>query len=142
MPGTLKIKKIDSEAVVPQAAYEHDAGLDLYSVEPVRLEAGERKAVRTGIALEIPAGFAGLIWDKSSVSMKHGLKTLGGVVDAGYRGEIQVGLVNFSDKAYEIGKGDKIAQLLVQKIEHLQVVEVDELSDTERSERGFGSSGK
>lgn len=142
MNEKLKIKKLDPDAKVPTYQYEHDAGLDLYAIEDHTLEPGKRTRVRTGIAMEIPLGYVGLVWDKSGISMNHGIKTLGGVIDAGYRGELQIGLVNHSDETYEIKKGDKITQLLIQKVEHPEIEEVRDLSDTERAERGFGSSGK
>jgi dUTP pyrophosphatase len=127
---TLNIKKLHPSATIPSRAYVHDAGLDLYASENTTLKPGERKTVRTGIAIEIPEGCVGLIWDKSGVGIHGGLKTLGGVVDAGYRGEILVGMVNLSQE-----------ELLIQKIEHLEIKEVSELSNTAREERGFGSTG-
>lgn len=142
MENILKIKRLEKEARLPCYAYRHDAGLDIFSIESVSIAPRERKAVRTGIALEIPEGYVGLVWDKSGVSMKGGVKTIGGVIDAGYRGEIQIGLVNLSGETYHIKKGDKITQLLIQKVEQPKIEEVEELSDSDRAERGFGSSGK
>jgi dUTP pyrophosphatase len=138
---TLNIKKLHPSATIPSRAYVHDAGLDLYASEKTTLKPGERKTVRTGIAIEIPEGCVGLIWDKSGVGIHGGLKTLGGVVDAGYRGEILVGMVNLSQEEYSFEVGHKVAQLLIQKIEHLEIKEVSELSNTVREERGFGSTG-
>jgi dUTP pyrophosphatase len=123
----LKIKLLEKDATLPAYAYSGDAAVDLFAVEPKILNPGERVSVRTGIALEIPVGYAGLIWDKSSISMKYGLKTLGGVIDAGYRGEVKVGLVNLSTESYKIQKGDKVAQMILQKVEHMQIKEVDGL---------------
>lgn len=138
----LKIKKLKENAKVPAYAHPGDAGFDLFAVEEVVIPAGERVLVGTGIALEIPDGFAGLIWDKSGLATTHGLKTLGGVIDAGYRGEIKVGIINLSTEDYTISAGHKVAQLLVQKVERADIKEVVELSDAIRGEGGFGSTGK
>ncbi|HET8574694.1 MAG TPA: dUTP diphosphatase [Candidatus Paceibacterota bacterium] len=138
----VKIKRLELDAKIPNYAYEGDAGFDLFAMEPVVLSPGERKMIRTGIAMEIPHGFVGLIWDKGSVSMKYGLKTLGGVVDSGFRGEIKVGLVNLSGEDYKIEKHDKVAQMIVQEFEHAQIEEAEDLGKSERGEKGFGSSGK
>lgn len=139
---TLKIKRLNKDAKIPNYARYGDAGLDLYAVEDVMLAPNERAAVPTGIAMEIPDGYVGLIWDKSGLSIKHGLKTLGGVVDSGYRGEVLVGIVNLSDTEYIIQKGEKVAQMIIQKKEVIEVEEVKELSETARGEGGFGSTGK
>lgn len=138
---TVQIKKLCERAVLPTFAHEDDAGMDLYAVEDATLAPLARGQIKTGIAASIPRGHAGLIWDKSGLSHRHGLKTLGGVVDAGFRGEILVGVVNLSDEAYTVRAGDKIAQLLIQKVEHVRMAEVGELDDTQRGEGGFGSSG-
>lgn len=137
----LEVKKLMPEAKLPTRAHSDDAGLDLYSVEECVLASGGRRAVKTGIAVAIPAGYVGLIWDKSGLSAKAGLKTMGGVIDAAYRGEVQVIIVNLSDAPYEIQKGSKVAQLLIQKVALPEVCEVSELNDTLRGESGFGSTG-
>ena len=138
----LKIKKLTSDAVLPSYAHKGDAGLDMYSNETVVIKPGEAVKVKTGISLEIPDGFVGLVWDRSSLSTNHKIKTLGGVIDSGYRGESLVGLINLSDTSYTVEKGHKVAQMLIQKIEAVDVVESDELSDTHRGSGGFGSTGK
>lgn len=138
----LKVKRLDENAVLPNFAYPGDAGLDLFSIEDITLKPDERASVRTGIALEIPEGYVGLVWDKSGISINHGIKTLGGVIDSSYRGELHVGVINLSSTTYDIKPGNKIAQLLLQKIEHLQIQEVDDLGSSERSDKGFGSSGE
>lgn len=102
----------------------------------------ERFAVRTGISLEIPEGYVGLIWDKSGIAIKEGIKTLGGVIDAGYRGEILIGVINLGNKDYVFDVGHKVAQILIQKIENFEIIESQELSDTSRGQSGFGSTGK
>lgn len=141
----LKVKKLHPDAKILSYAHEGDAGMDLYVPERVELAAGERKSIPIGIAVEIPEGFVGLIWDKSGLSHKFGIKTFGGVIDAGYRGEICVGMMNLSTAPYVFEKGNKIAQLLIQPIEHPEVVEVatsEELTSTSRGQGGFGSTGK
>ena len=128
------------DAKLPDYHYAHDAGLDLYASEAISLAPGERASVPTGIMLAIPEGYVGLVWDKSGRSHKQGLKTLGGVVDSGYRGEIKVGIINLSKETQTLQKHDAIAQLLVQKIEQVTVVPVESLDETERGARGFGST--
>lgn len=137
----LKIKKT-GDTSFPTQAYKGDAALDLYVAEEVVLKPRERCGIRTGISVAIPEGYAGLIWDKSGLSIKCGLKTLGGVIDAGYRGEVIVGIVNLSDEEHTFHVGDKIAQMLIQKVEDVEIKEVTTLEESERGERGFGSSGK
>ena len=138
----IKIKKIHPEAIIPRYAYHSDAGSDLFTVESLELEPGERKSVPLGLAIEIPDGYVGLIWDKSGLSHKYGIKTFGGVIDAGYRGEIHIGVINLSDKFFSFEKGHKIGQLLIQKVEQVKFEEVDELTDSSRGAGGFGSTGK
>ena len=137
----LHIKKVRDDARVPTFAHSTDAGMDLYACEDSTILPGARAQVPTGIACAIPDGYVGLVWDKSGISHKGGLKTLGGVIDAGYRGEVLVGLVNVSDVSYTFKKGDKIAQMLIQKIEQPEIVVVEELDDTPRGVGGFGSTG-
>lgn len=138
----LKIKKVHPDAKIPTYAHHGDAGFDLYAIESVAVPVGARVLVGTGIAIEIPDGYVGLIWDKSGLAMNHGLKNLGGVIDAGYRGEIKAGVVNLSNEDYTITAGHKVAQMLIQKIEHADIKEVAELSDSTRGHGGFGSTGK
>lgn len=138
----LRIKKLHKDAKVPSYAHPGDAGLDLYAFEEVVIPVGGRVLVGTGIAMDVPLGFVGLIWDKSGLSTRHGLKTLGGVVDAGYRGEVKVGMINLGTEDYIVGVGHKIAQMLIQKVEQAEIVEVTELSETARGDGGFGSTGQ
>lgn len=138
----IKVKKVHPEAKLPTYAHHGDAGFDLYAIESVSIPVGARVLVSTGIAIEIPDGYVGLIWDKSGLSMVHGLKNLGGVVDAGYRGEIKAGMINLSNEDYTITAGHKVAQMLIQKVEHAEIKEVTELSDSTRGHGGFGSTGK
>jgi dUTP pyrophosphatase len=139
---SIKIKKLHEDAIVPNFAHDGDAGMDLYSTQTIVIHPGERVSVPTGIAIEMPLGFVSLIWDKSSLSHNQGLKTLGGVVDAGYRGEVFVGIINLGVADYTLKKGHKVAQFLVQKIERPIIEIVEELPDSHRGEGGFGSSGK
>ena len=138
----LNIKKLHSDAKTPSFAHSHDAGMDIFVFESVTLAAGERKNVPTGLAFEVPDGYVGLIWDKGGVSMKYGIKTLGGVLNSGYRGELFIGVINLSDSAYTFEKGHKIAQMLIQKIERPEIVEITELSETTRGDGKWGSTGK
>jgi len=138
----LKIKRLHSDAVVPKYAHEDDAGFDLFSVKDFTIKKGERAAVPTGIAMEIPEGCVGLIWDKSGLAIKHGIKTIAGVIDSMYRGEVLVGVINFGESDYTFLKGHKIAQMIIQKKEKVDFKEVKDLSETKRGDGGFGSTGK
>ena len=137
----LQIKKLTDTAVVPVFAHKADAGMDFCANEAVIIAPGERVVISTGIAMAIPEGYVGLIWDKSGVSTKRGLKTLAGVVDAGYRGEIKIGLYNIGSEVQEFAIGDKIAQMLIQKVEQPHIAIVASLDETSRGEGGFGSTG-
>jgi len=137
----IKIKKLHKDAKLPTHGHPGDAGMDFYTIEEVVFPSGERTRVRTGVAVEIPEGYVGLIWDKSSVSFNLGLKVLSGVIDAGYRGEIIMCLLNTSNKEVIIEKGHKIAQMIIQKFEHCDIAEADKLSETVRGEGREGSTG-
>ncbi len=137
----LKFKKLHPNAKIPSYAYAGDAGLDLYISEDLILKKDERRSIPLGIAIEIPDGYVGILFDKSGLSHKHGLKSYGGIIDAGYRGEIHVGMMNLSDADYEFKAGDKIIQILIMPVLKAEVVECEELSDTDRGEGAFGSSG-
>ena len=138
----LKVKKLHPEAILPKFALPGDAGVDLFAVEETTIEPGQPASLKTGISMEIPNGYVGLIWDKSGLSHKHHLKTVGGVVDSGFRGEIQIGLINLGKKCYIIEKGDKIAQMVIQKFERPKIVETVELSPSKRGDSIFGSTGR
>lgn len=138
----IKFKKLNENAIAPKYAHQFDAGMDLFCSEKILIEPNQRAQVATGIAMEIPEGFVGLIWDKSGLSHKGGLKTLGGVIDSQYRGEIKVGIINLSDETYHFEAGQKVAQMLIQKVEQVELIESNELSETVRGEGGFGSTGK
>jgi dUTP pyrophosphatase len=137
----LRVQKLTNTAKMPHFAHDTDAGMDMCADEEITIQAGERVQIKTGIAVAIPEGFVGLVWDKSGLSHRTGLKTLGGVIDAGYRGEILIGMVNLSDAPHTFSVGDKIAQMLIQKIEHPILEEVTTLDETTRGAGGFGSTG-
>lgn len=137
----IEIKRVSPEAVLPTRAHPDDAGMDLYGLEDVLLVPQEGKVVRTGIALALKTGFVGLVADRSSMA-KKGVKTAGGVIDAGYRGEIQIVLWNLSKNEIRLNRGERIAQLLIHPIATPAVREVTSLDETARGEKGFGSSGK
>lgn len=137
----LPVQKLHPDAKLPNFAHEHDAGMDLYALEETTIPAGTHAQVRTGIAAAIPPGYAGLIWDKSGLASKNGITVLGGVVDSGYTGELLILLHNISAVDHTFQQGDKITQMLIQKVEHPDIVEVQELQQTQRGEKGFGSSG-
>ena len=137
----IKIKKLNENATLPKYAKPGDAGMDFYSNEETTIQPNERKLISTGIAMAIPSGYVGLIWDKSGIATKHGIKTMAGVVDSGYRGEVKILVHNLSDNPHTIEKNTKVAQMLIQPIEQREVVEVTELDQTERGAGGFGSTG-
>jgi dUTP pyrophosphatase len=136
----LKVKSLSPDAKPPTRAHTGDAGLDLRSVQDVTLPPHEPVKIPTGIAMAIPQGFVGLICDRSSLGAK-GIRTLGGVVDAGYRGEVQVLLINLRNEPITLAKGDKVAQMLILPVSLCSVEEVTTLDDTSRSTGGFGSTG-
>ena len=138
----LKIKKLNQDAKLPSYAHKGDAGMDIFSCIDETLLPNERKTISTGISIEIPEGYVALIWDKSGLASKQGIKTMAGVCDANYRGEYKIVLLNTSSENFNIKKGDKIAQILIQPIENAEIEEVKELNETERNDGGFGSSGK
>ncbi|MBV9804181.1 MAG: dUTP diphosphatase [Solirubrobacterales bacterium] len=141
---TLPVTRLDDRARLPTRAYPGDAGLDLYALEGAVLEPGERASIRTGIAVEIAEGEAGLVLPRSGLASRHGIALVNapGLIDSGYRGEIRVLLLNTDrEAAFTIAGGDRIAQLVLVKIETPRVVEVQELAVSKRGAGGFGSSG-
>ncbi|NCN87217.1 dUTP diphosphatase [archaeon] len=136
----IKIKKLHPDAKIPTYANPGDAGMDIYSNEDLTIKPNHRALVKTGISLEFPKEYVALIWDKSGIA-KNGVTTLSGVGDSGYRGEYKVVLLNIGSKPYEIKKGQKIAQILIQPIIHPEIEEVKTLSKSKRGTGGFGSSG-
>ena len=142
----LNVKKLNEEAVLPTYGTEFSAGADLYACidENVTIEVGETKLIKTGLSMEIPEGYAGFIYARSGLASKRGLAPANkvGVVDADYRGEIMVALHNHSNTQQEIEPKERIAQLVIAPFLKVDFNLVDELSDTERSSGGFGSTGK
>lgn len=137
----LKIKRLDKSVQMPGFAYEHDAAFDLRASHSEIIKPGEKKIVKTGLQMAIPTGYVGLIWDRSGLAAKHSLHTLAGVIDAGYRGEVGVVMVNLGTEDCNIEKNMRIAQMLIQPVMHPQIHEVEDLEESERGEGGFGSSG-
>ncbi|MDE2292981.1 MAG: dUTP diphosphatase [Elusimicrobia bacterium] len=140
-PAAIEIQKLTAEAVLPTRAHPDDAGLDLYALGAVTLEPGKSAVVPTGIAMSIPPGYVGLVADRSSLARK-GVKTAGGVIDAGYRGEVGAVLWNISREPVTLGHGDRVAQILIVPIAVPAVKEVKALTDTKRGKKGFGSTGR
>jgi len=138
------VKRLDPSLPLPTYARDGDAGLDLSSAERVVIEPGARALVRTGLALAIPSGYAGFVLPRSGLALRQGITVLNapGLIDAGYRGEVMVLLVNHDRSgAVTVERGDRVAQLVVQRVERVELVEVDELPASERGGGGFGSTG-
>lgn len=138
----LPVQLLHGDAKPPYRATPASAGLDLHAAESVTIDPGCRVMVPTGLAVAIPYGHAGFIWPRSGLAVKHGIDTLAGVIDADYRGEIKVALINHGQADIEIEVGDRIAQLLIQPVATLDPIETKVLSETVRGQGGFGSSGK
>lgn len=144
-PVDVLIKRISAAVPLPAYAHPGDAGLDLHAAESVKLAPGERRAVATGIEIALPAGYVALVHPRSGLALKHGVTALNapGTIDAGYRGEIKVILINHDPvNDFEIAVGDRIAQLVVQRFETVRWHEVAELPGSHRGEGGFGSTGQ
>jgi dUTP pyrophosphatase len=141
---SLRVRRLDADARLPSRAYPGDAGLDLYALDEAVLAPGGRASVGTGLAVEIPAGQAALVLPRSGLAARHGIALVNapGLIDAGYRGEIRVLLLNTDrDEPFTVRRGERIAQLVMVRIETPEVVEVHELALSERGVGGFGSSG-
>jgi dUTP pyrophosphatase len=140
----LAIRRLSSRACLPTRAHDGDAGFDLYALEGGTIPAGERAAVPTGIAVELPERHAGLVLPRSGLAARHGISLVNapGLIDQGYRGEVRVLLVNTDAREdFSFEAGDRIAQLLVVRVEAPDIVEVEELAETKRGADGFGSTG-
>lgn len=142
-PVKVRVKRLSPDARMPQAARVGDAAYDLYSSVEYTLQPGERYAVSTGIAIEIPEGFEGQVRPRSGLAMKEGVTVLNtpGTIDSGYRGEVKTIMVNLGDSPFRITKGMRISQLAIRPVPEVEFIEVDEISDTQRGEGGFGSTG-
>lgn len=140
----VKIKRLDRELPLPRYANPGDAGLDLYSAVDVVIEPMRRVMIPTGVAIALPEGYAGFVQPRSGLAAKKGLSIVNtpGLVDSGYRGELKVIAINTdTDEPIAIARGERVAQLVVQRVPAVELVEVDELDATERGEGGFGSTG-
>ena len=137
------VRQVDAALPLPAYAREDDAGLDLYAAETVTLAPGARALVPTGIALAIPPGFAGLVLPRSGLALRHGVTLLNtpGLIDAGYRGEVKALLINHGAEPVTLSRGERIAQLVVQRVEHVVLTPVAELAPSARGAGGFGSTG-
>jgi dUTP pyrophosphatase len=142
--ASLRIKKLDPEITLPDYAHDGDAGLDLCSAEDVDLEPGERAVVSTGFAMALPEGYAAFVQPRSGLAARHGISVVNtpGLIDCHYRGEVKIILINLGREAFEIKRGDRIAQMVIQRVESVRVEVVDELDDTARGSGGFGSTGR
>jgi dUTP pyrophosphatase len=138
---TLNFLKLSKNAEAPEYAFATDAGFDLKAIENVSFFPFEQKTVRTGIALEIPEGYVGIVRDRAGIVQKMDVHTVAGTFDSGFRGEVSIILVNLNDKTIEIEKGMRIAQIILVPIAKAKISEVKKLSQTERGDRSFGSTG-
>lgn len=141
----IKLKRLDPSLPLPRYAHQTDAGCDLYSRIDVDLKPGGRTLIPTGIEIAIPEGYAGFIQPRSGLALKHGISMVNspGLIDSGYRGEVSVILINQDvKKTFRVRRGDKICQLVIQKVERPEFQVVDSLDETERGKGGFGSSGQ
>lgn len=138
----MKVKKLYSDAIIPTYAHDDDAGMDLYSYTWDLLGVGERQLFPTGIAIEVPSGHFGLIRPRSGLATKHGIDTCSSnVIDAGYRGQVHVGLINHGQQDFMIERNMRIAQLLILPVWHVDIEIVDQLTETVRGDNGHGSTG-
>jgi dUTP pyrophosphatase len=139
----VKVKRIAPDAKLPAYAHEGDAGMDLFANESLELKPGERALIGTGIKIELPPNTEAQVRPRSGLAIKHGITVLNtpGTIDSGYRGEVKVILINLGQETVKIEKGQKIAQIVFKHVEHVELEEVDKLSETTRGEGGFGSTG-
>ncbi len=129
-------------ASLPEYASAGAAGADLRASEPVEIAPGARAAVPTGVRLQIPPGHVGLVWPRSGLAVRHGIDTMAGVIDSDYRGEVRVVLVNHGEEPFRVARGDRVAQLLVQRVERAAFAASLAIDDTDRGAGGFGSTGR
>lgn len=139
---SLKFQKLDSRAVLPSRGSSGACGLDLYSIEDYVIGSGKRIAVRTGLAAALPKNFYGRIAPRSGLALKMGIDVLAGVIDSDYRGEIKCLIINFGEQEFKINSGDRVAQLIVERVAILEPKWDPHLLETSRGNNGFGSSGK
>jgi len=137
----LEVQKLDDMAVVPTKVNRSDAGYDLYALHGAIVQKHCHKLIKTGISMAIPEGYVGLIWPRSGMAYKHGIDVFAGVIDSSYRGDVGVILYNSQYSDYNVEQGDRIAQIVFQKVKDFDLQLVDNLDDTKRGSGGFGSSG-
>ena len=144
MTVKVRVKRLTPDAKIPKAAKAGDVAFDLYSTIDYELRPRERFAVPTGIAVEIPPGYEGQVRPRSGLALKEGVTVLNtpGTVDSGYRGEIKTIMINHNEESFMVTKGMRISQLAIRPVPEVEFIEVEELSDTERGEGGFGSTGR
>ena len=136
----IRIEKLHDKAKVPTRGSEHAAGLDLYTIESAVIRPGNRALLKTGIAMEIPEGYVGLIWPRSKLASKEGIAVLAGVIDCDYRGEVMISLLNTGYDTVEINAGDKAAQMIIQEYSSMPMALVVSLSETKRGVAGVNST--
>jgi dUTP pyrophosphatase len=143
-PPVLEVRRLDPDLPVPSYAHPGDAGIDLYAADTTSIAPGARALVPTGVALAIPEGWVGLVHPRSGLAVEHGVTVLNapGTIDAGYRGEVKVLLVNHGEGAFEVRHGQRVAQLLLVRVGRAEVRDVERLDVTVRSDGGFGSTGR
>lgn len=137
----IRVQRLDKSLELPKFARKGDAAFDLRSAVDLTIKPLEKAVIPTGLKIAVPEGYAGLIWDRSGIAAKHALTTMAGVLDAGYRGEVRVVMINLGKEPVKIKKGSRIAQMLVQPVLNDGIEEVEELEITERADKGFGSTG-
>ena len=139
----VRVKRLHPDAKIPKAARTGDVAFDLYSVVDYELRPGEKYAIPTGIAMEIPIGYEGQVRPRSGLALKEGITVLNtpGTIDSGYRGEVKTIMINHADSSFLITKGMRISQLAIRPVPDVEFIEVENLSDTDRGEGGFGSTG-
>ncbi len=135
-------KKLDPDAQIPSVSRDGDAGYDVNSIEDATIPAGKHMAIHTGISSAFDPDYVGLVWDRGGMAFKHGLKTMAGVIDSNYRGEWMIVIFNTTNENYEVKKGDRVAQVLFQEVQFLESEVVDELPESVRGDKKYGSSGK
>lgn len=140
---TLKIKKLNEEAIIPNFAHKGDAGMDLYSIEELVIPSKETRLIKTGISIQLPKNTEAQVRPRSGLALKHSITVLNtpGTIDEGYRGEIGIILINHGKEDFVVTKGMKIAQMVIKPIYDINIEEVEELDDTDRGQGGFGSTG-
>lgn len=140
----VRFKKINPDAILPAYAHQGDAGLDVRSVEDLTIPPGKRALVKTGFVMELPSDAEAQVRPRSGLALKFGVTVLNspGTIDSGYRGEVGVILINHGDQPFEVRKGDRIAQIVIARFIHADIVEVESLDSSERGSGGFGSTGR